>query len=319
MKPYLTRRELLNTAGRGFGALALASECSERGHQQSRWRRSRRTFPARAKAVIHLFMHGGVSHVDTFDPKPELTRTQWPDHLGGDGQGPQDQLVIDFAKAPMRGSPWKFQRRPRGIEISDLYPGIASKADEIAVDPLLLWRCVRSCARHLPAQFRLAVSRTAQPGLLGHLWSRVGESEPAGVRGDVGRRHEVGTAASTARASCRRCIRARSSAAGEYPVLNLAHPKASPTRRSATRSTSSRELNQQHLAAHPDGTELEARIASYELAFRMQSSAPEAVDLSKESDATKKLYGIGETTTDDFGRKCLLRAAWWNAVCASSN
>lgn len=66
------------------------------------------------------------------------------------------------------------------------------------------------------------------------------------------------------------------------------------------------ELNQRHLDDHPSGTELEARIASYELAYRMQSEAPDVVDLSKETDATKKLYGIGEQATDDFGRKCLL-------------
>jgi len=93
---------------------------------------------------------------------------------------------------------------------------------------------------------------------------------------------------------------------GQYPVLNLANPKGVSDKAQRNSLDLIAELNQHHLESHPDGTELEARIASYELAFRMQSEAPEAVDLSKESDATKKLYGIGEQPTDDFGRKCLL-------------
>jgi len=93
---------------------------------------------------------------------------------------------------------------------------------------------------------------------------------------------------------------------GQYPVLNLANPKGVSDKAQRNSLDLIAELNQHHLDSHPDGTELEGRIASYELAFRMQSEAPDAVDLSKESDATKKLYGIGEQGTDDFGRKCLL-------------
>jgi hypothetical protein len=93
---------------------------------------------------------------------------------------------------------------------------------------------------------------------------------------------------------------------GEYPVLNLASPKGIGTKAQRNSLDFIAELNQRHLDSHPDGSELEARIASYELAFRMQSSAPEAVDISKESEVTRKLYGIGDPMTDDFGRKCLL-------------
>src|SRR5204863_1770119 len=93
---------------------------------------------------------------------------------------------------------------------------------------------------------------------------------------------------------------------GQYPVLNLATPQGITAKAQRSSLDLIAELNQRHLDDHSDGSELEARIASYELAFRMQSSAPEAVDLTKETEATKKLYGIGETATDDFGRKCLL-------------
>lgn len=90
------------------------------------------------------------------------------------------------------------------------------------------------------------------------------------------------------------------------PVLNLASPQGIGAKAQRNSLDLIAELNQRHLDAHPDGSELEARIASYELAFRMQSSAPEAVDISKETEATRKLYGIGTPETDDFGRKCLL-------------
>ena len=93
---------------------------------------------------------------------------------------------------------------------------------------------------------------------------------------------------------------------GEYPVLNLATPQGITPKAQRNSLDLIAELNQKHLNAHGGGSELEARIASYELAFRMQSSAPEAVDISKETAATKALYGIGEPDTDDFGRKCLL-------------
>ena len=92
---------------------------------------------ARAKAVIHLFMHGGVSHVDTFDPKPELAKRNGETISAEVAKGLKTSR-IDFAKAPVRGSPWSFKKHGQsGMEISELYPGIASKADEIAL--------IRSC------------------------------------------------------------------------------------------------------------------------------------------------------------------------------
>src|SRR5690242_3157870 len=134
MKPY-TRRELLIQSGRGFGALALASML-EAGPTNPLAPKPPH-FPPRAKAVIHLFMHGGVSHVDTFDPKPELAKRSGQTISAEMAKGLKTNR-IDFAKAPMRGSPWKFARHGQsGMEISELYPGIASKADEIAL--------IRSC------------------------------------------------------------------------------------------------------------------------------------------------------------------------------
>ena len=93
---------------------------------------------------------------------------------------------------------------------------------------------------------------------------------------------------------------------GNFPVLNLSTPDGISAKAQRATLDFLNEQNREHLAARPSDSELEARIASYELAFRMQSAAPDAVDISKESEATKKLYGIGEGVTNEFGRKCLL-------------
>src|SRR3954451_2618032 len=151
-----SRREMLRNTGRGFGSIALASMVGEAAMVELAKAEVANPLapkpphrPAHAKAVIHLFMHGGVSHVDTFDPKPELAKR--------DGQTISTEMAkglktnrIDFARAPMRGSPWKFQRHGEsGMEISELFPGIASKADEIA----LIRSCYGDAFDHAPAMY----------------------------------------------------------------------------------------------------------------------------------------------------------------------
>src|SRR5438046_2164609 len=147
MKRYYTRRELLQASGSGFGALALASmlEASPKNPLAPKPPH----FPARAKAVIQLFMHGGVSHVDTFDPKPELAKNSGKTISAEMAKGLKTNR-IDFAKAPMRGSPWTFSKHGQsGMEISELFPGIASKADEIA----LIRSCYGDAFDHPPVMY----------------------------------------------------------------------------------------------------------------------------------------------------------------------
>ena len=299
-----TRRDVLINAGRGFGALALAG-MMEGASPINPLAVKAPHFPAKAKAVIYLFMHGGVSHVDTFDPKPELTRRNGETISADMAKGLKTNR-IDFAKAPVRGSPWKFQRHGQsGMEISELFPGIGSKADEIA----LIRSCYGDAFDHAPGMY-LRHSGSQFPGrpCLGS-WVTYGlgsenQNLPAFVVMSDGAMksgpsvYGAGFLPAVYQGTVFR--------SGEYPVLNLASPKGITTKAQRNVLDLIAELNRQHLESHPDGTELEARIASYELAFRMQSSAPEAVDLTKETEATKKLYGIGEPVTDDFGRKCLL-------------
>jgi hypothetical protein len=303
MKPYLTRRELLNTAGRGFGGLAFASMLE--ANTKNPLAPKPPHFPARAKAVIHLFMHGGVSHVDTFDPKP-LLQERNGQTISAEAVKGLKTSRIDFNKAPMRGSPWKFSKHGQsGMEISELYPGIASKADEIT----LIRSCYGDAFDHAPGMY-LRHSGSQFPGRpsLGS-WVAYGlgsenQNLPAFVvMSDGAMKSGPGVYSAGFLPAVYQGTVFRS---GQYPVLNLANPKGVSDKAQRNSLDLIAELNQHHLDSHPDGTELEARIASYELAFRMQSEAPEAVDISKESEATKKLYGIGEQGTDDFGRKCLL-------------
>jgi hypothetical protein len=304
MKPY-SRRELLLESGRGIGGLALASMLQGAPATIDPLAPKKPHGAARAKAVIHLFMHGGVSHVDTFDPKPELAKRSGQTISAEMAKGLKTNR-IDFAKAPMRGSPWTFAPRGQcGMEISDLYPGISSKADEIA----LIRSCYGDSFDHAPGMY-LRHSGSQFPGrpCLGS-WVAYGlgsenHNLPAFVvMSDGAMKSGPGVYSAGFLPAIYQGTVFRS---GEYPVLNLATPKGVTGKAQRRSLDLIAELNQKHLESHPDGSELEARIASYELAFRMQSSAPEAVDLSKESDATKALYGIGQTGTDDFGRKCLL-------------
>jgi len=298
-----TRRQMLIGAGKGFGAMALASmlEASPVSPLAPKVPPAK----AHAKAVIQLFMHGGVSHVDTFDPKPELVKH--------DGKTISPEMAkglktsrIDFTKAPMRGSPWKFSRHGQsGMEISELYPGIASKADELT----LIRSCYGDAFDHAPGMY-LRHSGSQFPGrpCLGS-WVTYGlgsenQNLPAFVVMSDGAMksgpsvYSAGFLPAVYQGTVFR--------SGQFPVLNLASPKGVSEKAQRNSLDLIAELNQKHLDAHPDGSELEARIASYELAFRMQSSAPEAVDLSNESDATKAMYGLNDPATEDFGRKCLL-------------
>jgi hypothetical protein len=299
-----SRRELLTRAGKGFGALALASLLEEQAHAGPTTARAPH-FAPKAKNVIFLFMHGGVSHVDTFDPKPALRKYDGQPLPGSFGEG----LItsrIDFRKALMRGSPWEFHRCGKsGLEISSLYPHLSEHADDLAV--------IRSCHGdafdHAPAIY-LRTSGSQFPGRpsLG-AWSVYGlgsenQNLPAFVvMSDGAMKSGAGAYGAGYLPAVYQGTVFRS---GQNPVLHLNSPKGvTPEAQRETLDLISR-MNKRHFAEREEDTALDARIASYELAFRMQAEAPDAVDITKESEATRKLYGIGEPATDDFGRKCLL-------------
>lgn len=288
-----TRRQFFLNAGKGFGGVALASMVAKAAER------------ARAKNVIFLFMHGGVSHVDTFDPKPELTRLSGQPLPGSFGQG----LItsrIDFRKALMRGSPWAFRRcGESGLEISDLFPQLQGQADRLAV--------VRSCYGdafdHAPAIY-LRASGSQFPGRpsLGS-WTVYGlgsenKNLPSFVvMSDGAMKSGAGAYGSGYLPAVYQGTVFR---AGASPVLHLNSPGGVSMEAQRETLDLIGRMNRRHFATREEDSALDARMSAYELAYRMQSEAPGVVDLETESAATKKLYGIGEAATDDFGRKCLL-------------
>ena len=303
------RRAFLRDAFCGFGSLALASLLA----QTSAGRRapirsppSRRRSAPKAKSVIFLFMAGGPSHLETFDPKPLLNQLNGQPRPGGVRRG---EVPVRPARRPAARHASARSRKygQSGIEVSDLFPHTAQCIDDIAV--------IRSChgdmVVHSAAQYELFTGRIApgfpEHGLVGRLRPRLRERVAAGLRRDARSRRRARSRPADvhATASCRPSISRRCSAPAHSPVRNLDLP-AGRLARSQRRKTVEliRELNEATLAAGDD--EFAARIAAYDLAFRMQTEAPEVFDLSGETQETLDLYGVGHEPTDDYGRRCLL-------------
>lgn len=298
-----SRRALLTRMGMGFGAAAASSLLQGAGMGPLSPRPPHAA--PKATAVIFLFMHGGVSHVDTWDPKPELARLDGQTLPPSFAKGLKTSR-IDFTKALMRGSPWKFKRHGQsGIEVSELFPHMVRHIDRMA----LIRSCHGDAFDHAPAMYLRSTGSQfpGKPSLgawavygLGsesqNLPAYVVMSDGAMKSGPQG--YGAGYLPAVYQGTVFR--------AGAYPILDLATPEGVGAATQRKTLDFIHEMDQIHLETRRGDSELEARLESYELAFRMQAAAPEAVDISRETEATRRLYGIGEPRTDDFGRKCLL-------------
>lgn len=304
----LSRREWLSRTGCGFGALALAGLTTQQAAQANPLAARVPHYPARAKRVIFLFMQGGVSHVDSYDYKPILTKD--------DGK----QLPFDdsrtIAKTGMRGSTqrimkplWKFsQHGQTGRWASDLFPEVNRHLDDLCFVHSLHTEGVA----HGPATLFLHCGSTnfIRPSMGSWILYGLGtenENLPGFVSispsaGNGGARN-YGSAFLPAVYQGTALGRA-GGPASEATIRNLT------TRLSETDSRSRfdllRDLHAEQLSRTPGDAELEAVASSYELAWRMQGNAPDVLDLAHENESTKAMYGIGEKTTDNFGRQCLM-------------
>ena len=314
---YFSRRDMLLKAGGGFGALALAGILAEDGvpanpqaptpnpQSVNPLAPRRPHYPATAKSVIFLFMEGGPSHIDLFDPKPELNRLAGrplPESFG--------TVITSMGEigSPLLGSrrTWK-QHGQSGLWISDWLPHIATCADDIAV----LRSCWADGLNHSAGvcQMNTGSILAGRPSLGSWVTYGLGTENnnlPAFVV-------LQDTATSTVNGP-------RNWGAGFMPALyqgvrfqneglpipNLNPPAGITQSRQEGKLDLLNQFNRQHALSRPQQTELEARIQSYELAFRMQAEAPEAVDLRQETEATKRLYGMDNAETSPFGRNCLL-------------
>ena len=301
----MTRRELLACSANGFGLAALAG-ILQGAEAPNPLAPKPAPLPAKAKSVIYLFMHGGVSHVDSFDPKPQLTRYTGKTLSAELAKTIKTSFIHDPSKAVLRGSPWEF--RPGGscgTPVSDLFPHVRTMMDNIAV----IRGCYSDQFDHAPAIYlRSTGSQIAGRPSLGS-WVTYGlgtenQNLPAFVVMSDGSTKSGPPAYGSGFLPA--VYQGAVFRSGESPILYLKNPDGVTSEVQRGTLDLITTLDKLHEKTRPHDSTLDARIASYELAWRMQSSAPEAVDLTKESNTTKKLYGIGEGVTDDFGRKCLL-------------
>jgi len=303
---YLTRRDVLVRSAHGFGAIALASLLPPPAAAAQRVNALAAKpphFAPKAKSVIFLFMVGAPSHIDTFDPKPAL------DKYDGQRLPPSYGTVVsEFTKGdtPLLKSPWKFNKYGQcGREVSTLFPHIAQKVDDICF--------VRSfyteSTVHAPAMYQVNTGRI----LMGYpsmgSWITYGlgsESEnlPAYVVMPQPEGTPEGGTPCWGAGFLPAVYQGTVFRPGANPIINLHPPDGVTPERQRRTLDFLQSMNE--MDTLDSDTEMAARISSYELAFRMQSHAPEAVDITKENDATRKLYGLDEKRTSEFGTRCLL-------------
>src|SRR3989442_911295 len=306
IRPVLTRRDILARAGHGFGAIALGSLLP--AHSQAKARVNPLAarpphFAPQARSVIFLFMVGGPSHVDTFDPKPALKKYEGqklPDSYG--------KVVSQFTAGdtPLLASPWKFSRHGQcGMEVSTLFPRLAECVDDMC----LVRSFYTESVVHAPAMYQVHTGRI----LMGYpsmgSWITYGlgsESDnlPAYVVMPQPEGTPEGGTPCWGAGFLPAVYQGTLLRSGPNPILNLKPPAGmTPERQRAALDL----LQKMNNLDSPDGdSELAARISSYELAFKMQSHAPEAVDLSQESESTRRMYGLDQKHMADFGTRCLL-------------
>jgi hypothetical protein len=303
--PRLTsRRDFLFRAGGGFGALALSALLAR--DRASAAEGSLRTpqFAAKAKAVIFLFMEGGPSHLDMLDPKSALTRMH--------GQ----KLPASFGPVitamgtggnTLLASKRTFRKHGQsGIEVSDWLPHTASCVDDMAM--------VRSCwadgLNHVGSvcQMNTGSILAGRPSLgswvLYGLGSEAENLPGYVVMSDAG--EPLGGARNWGTAFMPATYQGTYFRSGPSPILHLNPPPDVDAERQRYKLDLVKTLNEKHRAARPDDSNLAARINAYELAFRMQAAAPEAVDLSQETQRTRDEYGIGRKECGEFAHRCLL-------------
>jgi hypothetical protein len=261
-------------------------------------------FAPKAKAVISLFMNGGVSQLDTFDPKRELDKR----HL----EAPPASLNIQtFFPNPgtFLKSPFSFKKYGEaGLEVSELFPHIAQCSDDIA-----LVRSMHALSNnHSPAilQMMTGFIRPGRPSMGSWILYGLGSENqrlPAFiVLLDNVVEGPLGGAQNWNAGFLPGAYQGTPFRNQGDPIVDLASPKYVEPEQQRSRLDFIKMLNENHAAQRAAETDLPARIAAYELAFRMQSEAPEVIDLSKESETTRKLYGMDDAASAHFGRNCLL-------------
>lgn len=300
----LSRRDWLRRAGSGAGMVAMASLLAQEKllgsvqEERTSLEPIRPQFPAKARAVIWLFMEGAPSGVDMFDPKPELTKR--------DGQ--KTDIKAFFGNpGPLMKSPFAFKRYGDcGQWVCDQYTHVAQHVDKMA----FIKSCHSESNDHVPAIYQIN-SGLPRPGFpTAGAWVNYGlgsenQNLPGYVvlgntKGAKGGPHNWGSGflPSTYAGTLFRSQGA--------PILNLTRRPEITARDQRAQLDLMARLNDEHMKRHPGDVEFANRMQSFELAYRMQTEATDVVDLSKESEATHRLYGIDQSRSRSYGTKCLM-------------
>lgn len=307
-----TRREFLWQTGAGFTGTALtallardgyfAARANEGAHRNPLAPKSPH-FAPKAKSVIFLFMYGGPSHIDTFDYKPEMigrdNQTVEVKTFGRGGHKNQGRIVEPR---------WKFKQYGEcGKWVSDLFPHLATCVDDIA----FLHSMTADSPIHGSAMLMMNSGKIQSGSPCIGSWVNYGLGsvnenlpgfvvmlDPSGGPISGAKNWSSGFMPATYQGTILRSKGA--------PIIDLANPADTPRAVRRDLLDALHDVNADHLASRADNTDLAARINSYELAYKMQEHAPEAVDFTQETAATQQMYGIDNPKTMDFGRRCLL-------------
>jgi hypothetical protein len=316
MQRITSRREFLAENAMGIGSVALAWLLQQEGAAHATpaklpkdvrsfdLKPKQPHFPAQAQAMISLFQHGGPSHMDLTDPKPDLTRLSGTDYAGD-----IHYSFVNRASKKLLGSPWKFARHGEcGTEISELLPHTAGIVDDIC-----LIRSMHTGANGHEVSIRYF--HGGIPGVLGRptlgswlvygLGSESQELPAYMVLTDPGG-HPVDSVNNWTNGFMPPLFQGTVLRPKEPRILNLDPPPHLEGRLQSQNLDLLQTLNRRHLDRHPGEDDLEARIASYELAARMQTAAREALDISQETAATQAMYGLDKPETREYGTRCLI-------------
>src|SRR5262245_50764459 len=308
-----SRREFLRRAGGGFGMLALAAMLADEGLLAADTP-DRATNPLaprrphhrpRARSVIFLFMSGGPSHLETFDPKPELHRLQGQPLPASFGPVATRRNV---ARNRLLAPHCSFRPHGQsGTEVSDLLPHVASCIDDLCV----LRGCHGDSVTHPESVYlmntgSILMGRPSLGAWVAYGLGTENQNLPAYVVMPDPRGWVKGGAPAWGNGFLPAAFQGTLMRGGPSPVLHLQPPPGVSRGQQRTTLDLINRLNQEHLRPRPDDSELSARIAAYELAFRMQTHAPLAVDVASETEATRRLYGLDRSETAEFGLRCLL-------------
>jgi hypothetical protein len=308
----ISRRTMLERSGLGFGSLVLAYLSQTEAHGGPAapvvapgldLSPKPTHFPAKARAVIQLMQNGGPSHVDLFDPKPELQKRnglKYSEKLEVIQKGSEANQLL--------ASPFQFNPQGKsGIELSELLPHTGSIADEIClIRSMYTEHNEHSEALVMLQTGKIFAGRPTMGAWISYALGTENQNLPAYIVLRDPQGYNTSGAMVWDNGFLPALFRGTEFSCAGAPVLNLQPAVERPKGSQADQLALLARLNEEHRAKHPENSELEARIRNYELAARMQLAAGKLLDLSKESEVTRTLYGLDNPVTAGYGLRCLM-------------